>query len=196
MKGQVFFRAWMILACGITLTSAWAAEAPASGNTQDVIVEGKSLRELRTDVRKTERRFQSLYARLNQNPQQQISCTEDAATGSRFTKRKCTTRAAENATAQAAQDYVATSDLNASTTMTQTGLPAGATRASPAEPAPSTPERYVAAISSVDLKDPRDSYRENLEKLMTAHPELRTAFDDYARAKAALQAAESGSRTK
>jgi hypothetical protein len=191
MKGSFVSRAAMILACGLVLP-AWSAEAPASTQTQDVVVEGKPLRVLRAELRKTERRFQTLYGRYNRDTQQRISCDDDAATGSRFTKRKCTTLAAENATAQAAQDYVATADLNASTTMTQTGLPAGATRASAAEPVASAPERYVAKVSSVDLKDPRDSYRQNLENLMEAHPDLRQAFEEYAQARAAVQAAEKG----
>ena len=196
MNGSIGSRNWMILACGLVCSAAWAADTPAPTLTQDVVVEGKSLRELRADVKKTERRFQSLYGKFNQNTQQRISCEDDAATGTRFTKRKCTTRAAENATAQAAQDYVGTADLNTSTTTTQTGLPVGATRSSPAEQMPTAPERYVAQVSGVDLKDPRDSYRQNLEKLMNAHPELRKAFEEYAQAQAALQAAESGNRAR
>jgi hypothetical protein len=194
MKGSIVSRISMILACGLAFSAARAVEAPAPTLTPDVVVEGKSIRELRADVKKTERRFQSLYGKYNQNTQQRISCDDDAATGTRFTKRKCTTRAAENATAQAAQDFVATADLNTSTTTTQTGLPVGATRASPAEPVANAPQRYVAEVSSVDLKDPRDTYRQNLEKLMAAHPDLRKAFEEYAQARAALQAAENGNR--
>jgi len=196
MKGRIVSRASMILACGVVWAAAHASEAPAPALTPDVVVEGKSIRELRADAKKTERRFQTLYGKYNRNTQQRISCEDDAATGTRFTKRKCTTRAAENATAQAAQDFVATADLNTSTTTTQTGLPVGATRASPAEPVANAPQRYVAEVSSVDLKDPRDSYRQNLEKLMNAHPDLRTAFEEYAQARAALQAAENGNPAK
>lgn len=196
MKGHTISRTWMILACTLVCPAGWATEAAAATQTQDVVVEGKSLRELRANVKKTERRFQSLYGRLNQNTQQQLSCTDDADTGTRFKKRRCVTRATENATAQAAQDYAATSDLNSSMTSTQTGMPVGATRSGPAEPVASAPERYVAVVSGVDLKDPRDSYQQNLEKLMNAHPDLRKAYEDYAQARMALQAAESGNRGK
>jgi len=175
------------------VAGAFASESGAAGNAgiaEDTVVQGKSVRELRADVKKAERRFRSLYEQLNQDVQQQVSCQDDAATGTRFTKRKCTTRAAENAAAQAAQDYVSTTDLNASSTSTKTGLTAAASVAGPADRAQSVPERYVAELHGVDAKTPQDSYRRNLEKLMNAHPELRQRYEEYAQARARLDAAE------
>jgi hypothetical protein len=160
------------------------------------VVQGKSVSELRSEARKAERRFHSLYEQLNQDVQQQVSCEDDAATGTRFKKRKCTTRAAENATAQAAQEFVGTADLNTSTTSTQTGRTPSTDAASPADRVASTPERYVAKLDSVDLKNPQDAYRRNLEKLMNEHPDLRKRYEEYVRTQAQLQAAENKGQQK
>jgi hypothetical protein len=189
MNRGIFRAAWVGIGCSL-LTGAFAAESGTSGNSQDVVVQGKSLNELRSNVKKADQRFRSLYARLNRDVQQQISCKDDAATGTRFKKRKCTTRAAQNATAQAAQDYVSTADLNTSTTSTQTGRTAATDVAGPADRPASVPERYVAGVSSVDLKNPQDSYRRNLEKLMNENPELRQRYEEYVQARAQLDAAE------
>lgn len=189
MKRRIVAGVWIGLGCAVS--AAFAAPEPASPvGSQDVVVQGKSLNELRSDARKAERRFHSLYDQLNQDVQQQVSCEDDAATGTRFKKRKCTTRAADNATAQAAQDYVGTADLNTSSTSTRTGRTAAADAAGPADKVASAPERYVAKVDSVDLKNPQDSYRRNLEKLMNEHPELRKRYEEYAQAQAQLQAAE------
>jgi hypothetical protein len=183
---------WIVLACSAVQSGVFAAQEPATGESQDVLVQGKSLRDLRSDVKKAERRFRSLYDQLNEDVQQQVSCEDDAATGTRFKKHSCTTRAAANATAQAAADYVATADLNSSVT-TQTGRTLESDTAGPAVPEAKVPERYIAALAGVDLKDRQGGYRGNLEKLMSSHPELRKRFEEYVQARARLEAAESKS---
>jgi hypothetical protein len=187
MKRRIAAALW--LSVGV-LFGSWAASAPAISGEQDVVVQGKALRDLRTDVKKAERRFRSLYDELNQDVQQQVSCQDDAATGTRFKKRTCTTRAAANATAQAAQDYVATADLDTAVA-TQTSRTIESDQAAPASPSASVPERYVATLAGVDLGGQGNAYQRNLEKLMRESPELRKRFEEYVQARARLDAAES-----
>jgi hypothetical protein len=185
---------WIALACSVWLSAALAAEPGASpgaaaSESQDVVVEGKSLSELRSDVKKTERRFRVLYERFNEDVDQQVSCADSAATGTRFTKRSCTTRAAANATSEAAQDYAATSELNTATTG-QMDRTITSDAAGPTLPVAKSPERYVAEVASVDLKNQGDAYSRNLAKLMSSHPELRKRYEEYSQARLRLEAAE------
>lgn len=189
MKRRIVATVWIGLGCSM-LSAAMAASDPKSTESQDVVVQGKTLRDLRADVKNTERRFRSLYDRLNQDIEQQVSCQDDAATGTRFKKRTCTTRAAQDAAAEAAQGYAATAELNTSVS-TQTSRGADSDTAGPSVPASKVTERYVADLRAVDPNDPQEAYRRNLEKLMDENPELRKRFEEYAQAMARLQLAES-----
>lgn len=191
-----WFVAAVWIGFGSIMLPAFAAqEAPSTTQNPDVVVQGKTLRDLRAEVKKTERRFRSLYDRLNTDVEQQVSCEDDAATGTRFKKHTCTTRAAENAASEAAQGFAATAELN-SAVGTQTSRGAEADTAGPSVPTSKVTERYVAGMNSVDTNNPQDAYRRNLEKLMNENPELRKRFEEYALALARLQAAESQKRAE
>jgi hypothetical protein len=189
MKRRIVTTVWIGLGCGMLSAAVAASDPKPATESQDVVVQGKSLRDLRADVKNTERRFRSLYDRLNQDIEQQVSCQDDAATGTRFKKRTCTTRAAQNAAAEAAQGYAATAQLDAAVS-TQTSRGAESDSAGPNVPASKVTERYVADLHSVDPNDPQEAYRRNLEKLMNENPELRKRFEEYAQAMARLQEAE------
>ncbi|HXC59142.1 MAG TPA: hypothetical protein VN645_07480 [Steroidobacteraceae bacterium] len=197
MKPRIDIGAWTGLVCGLVLSGAFAAQDPAATvNSQDVVVQAKPLRELRADARKAQRRFETLYGQLNQDADQQMSCQDSAATGSRFTKRTCTTRAAETAKSLATQDYVGSADLNASVkgqpgARTETSGPVETAVGATAPAAMS--ERYASDRKAVDMTEYQSAYWKNLLKLMSQHPELQKSFDEYAQAKARLDAAQNGS---
>lgn len=194
MKRRTDVGAWTGLVCSVVLSGAFAAQdLAATGNSQDVVVQAKPLRELRADARKAQRRFETLYQQLNQDADQQLSCQETATTGSRFTKHTCSTRAAETAKSLATQDYVGSADLNASVkgqpgARTETSGPVEAATGATAPTAMS--ERYASDRKAVDLTGYQSAYWKNLQKLMAQNPELQKRFDEYAQTKALLDAAQ------
>ena len=193
MKGPIGIAALTGLVCSVVLSGAFAGQEPAAtGGSQDVLVQAKPLRVLRADARKAQRRFETLYQQLNQDADLQLSCQEAASTGSRFTKHTCTTRAAETAKSLATQDYVGSADLNASVkgpgARTDSAGPVEAAVGATAATAMS--ERYAADRKAVDLTEFQSAYWKNLQKLMAQNPELQKRYDEYAQAKAQLDAAE------
>ena len=161
-----------------------SAEAP---------VENKSLRELRRDMRRAQDRFIDLYNELNPDRDQQIVCNTSAATGTRLTRPNCMTRAQQDAMAREAVDYLAASELAASV---DSGLSGGTAEAGPlgqalqaSTPNPETPRRYMTGDAASTVGG-SVSYSTNMERLLSEHPELRQAYEEYVEARRRLEAAQ------
>lgn len=183
-------------ACGALWAGLAAGQAVnAPGQTGAVVpVENKSLRELRRDMRRAQERFTDLYNTLNQDRDQQIVCDDSAATGTRLTRRTCTTRAEQEARARDAVDYLAAADLAASL---DTGLTGGAAEPGPVgqslqagNPNPETPRRYITGQADTSVGTSRDAYSANMERLLSEHPELRQAYEEYVEARRRFEAAQ------
>jgi hypothetical protein len=185
-------KAWVAVA--VIGLSGLCAPAQLIGDEQEGAgADAVSLRQLRADARKAQRRFQSLYDQLNQDSQQDVSCTDDAPTGTRFAKRKCTSRAAESARSEAISGYLDTTEAN-----NAVGVQNGRTAdtASPVDQQ-QVPDRYTARLSDTELSAQQQAFQKNLEKLMAANPELRKRYDEYVAASQRLQVAErAGSQSK
>lgn len=177
----------------VTAFGASVAAEAAGPEFETTVVEGKSLKELRKDVKKAEDRFRKTYNDLNQDSQQRISCEDDAATGTRFKKRTCTTQAMHAATSDQITQSLSSMQLNASVagqTPEAAALEAGGSivdQTAMASRAGGEPTQF----SSISLQAERDAFEKNVQKLMAEHPELRKRYDEYVQARARLDAAES-----
>lgn len=171
----------LVLACCLVLPAAVQAAAQQE--------EDKSVRQLRSDLRKAERRFQQLYDKLNDAGDQDMQCADSAPTGTRFAKRSCTTRASQEATSRAAQDYLDQVGLDAAEAR-QSDRTAATEGGGPTGNASQTTDRRSLDLASVDLNEQQQAYRQNVARLMAEHPELRERADEYAAARLRLEAAE------
>jgi hypothetical protein len=183
-RSRLVARVVAVTAFGLIAAVASGAVAAAEQASADAA--SPSLRQLRADVRKAERRFQSLYNQLNQDSEQQVSCDASAPTGTRFAKRKCTTRAAESARGEAVGEYIDTGELNNAVGVQTDGK---VEHAGPIDRVP-VQDRYTAQLSGTDLHAQQEAFAKNLEKLMAANPELRKRFEEYRMAQQRLKAAE------
>lgn len=174
----------VVACCPLVATAA----DPASPTMETTVVQGKSLKDLRKDLKKAEDRFRSLYNELNQDASQRVECKEEASTGSRFTKRSCSTQGMNAATAEQVRQSLAEMSFGAS----QASAAGGAVGSGPAAAAPGTTRVVGEANSSgpVNVSSERDAFQKNMEKLLTDHPELRQRLRDYVQAKARVEAAE------
>ena len=188
----------VLIACGcgaLWANLAAGQEASVPGQTRaEVPVENRSLRELRRDMRRAEERFINLYNKLNEDRDQQIVCNESAATGTRLTRRSCMTRAEQEARARDAMDYLAAADLDASL---DGGLDGGAAEAGPvgqsmraSSPNPQTPRRYTTGQADPSAETSRGAYNANVERLLSEHPELYQAYEQFVEARRRLEAAQ------
>jgi hypothetical protein len=101
MRNQVVV-SMLLLCVGFAGTSAVGAEAEPE--TLDPLrVEASRLRDLRTTMLKAQDRFLDLYNKLNTDHRQRVACSEQAPTGSRLAKRRCSTRAQDDITQEQAQ---------------------------------------------------------------------------------------------
>lgn len=165
-----------------------AGPAPATGDT--VVVQGKSLKELRKDLKKAEDRFRALYNDLNQDSMQRINCTDDASTGTRFKKRSCSTTAMQKATADEMRESLAAMNMDGD--IARQSAAGGALEAS-GPIAASTPLNVPSTQAQggvVNVDPQKDAFQKNVEKLMAEHPELRQRYDEYLLARQRLDAAE------
>jgi len=182
-------RTCLLVTLGMALVSIgiMAAE-PAAPTMETTVVQGKSLKDLRKDLKKAEDRFRSLYNDLNQDSSQRVECKEEASTGSRFTKRTCGTQAMNAATAEQVRQSLAEMSFGAG----QAQAAGGAVGSGPAIAAVGS-TRAVGDSNSggpVNLVSERDAFQKNMEKLLAENPELRQRLHEYVEAKARLAAAE------
>lgn len=176
----------------MALWAHWAAAQPAATAqaAADAPAENRSLRQLRRDMRRAQEHFTALYNELNQDREQQIVCDDSAATGTRLTRRSCTTRAMQEARARDAVDFLAAASLEAA-------LEGGAVDSGPiaeslqaSSPDPEMPRRYILEQASPSAENSRDAYNANMERLLFQHPELHQAYVEYLEARQRLQAAQ------
>lgn len=183
-------------ACGALWTAVTSGQdVNVSGQSgAEVTAETKSMRELRRDARRAQERFMELYNRLNQDRDQQIVCDESPATGTRLVRRSCMTRAQQEALARDAVDYLAASDLAASIDIGLNGSPGELGPVGQAvqagAPNPETPRRYMTGQAPPTVDTSVDAYSTNMERLLSEHPELKQAYDEYLEARRRLEAAE------
>jgi len=102
---------WGLIAGAAFLAPTWGAEtasAPAATAevSEEVIVRGTPLWELRENVIKAEDRFYSRYNELNKVDDFDVECRWDAPTGSHVKRRGCLTRLASRVDQVYASDYV------------------------------------------------------------------------------------------
>lgn len=183
-------------ACGALWAGLAAGqEVNVPGQTRaEVSVENRSLRELRRDMRRAQDRFTELYNRLNQDRDQEIVCNDEAATGTRLTRPNCMTRAQQEARAREAADYLTAADLAGSL---DAGLDGGAAESGPvgqsvraSNPNPETPRRYMTGQADPSVDTSRDAYNANMERLLSEHPELYQAYQEYVEARRRFEAAQ------
>lgn len=196
MKPMIRWPFLVACACGALWAGAAAGqEVSASGQARaEAPVENKSLRELRRDMRRAQDRFTDLYNSLNQDRDQEVVCENSAATGTRLTRPTCMTRAEQEARARDAVDYLAAADLAASV---DAGLDGGAAESGPvgqslraSNPNPETPRRYMTGQADPSSAVSRDAYNANMERLLSEHPELYQAYEEYVEARRRFEAAQ------
>jgi hypothetical protein len=164
MKTATPARLAVLCLCAFALHAVIAGEAPPSGAAATSTVR---LQDLRKAVSKAEERFLALYNRFNRNADQQMSCNQSATTGSRLSKRSCSTRAQVRANEDMARNYMAA---------------AGGTGAEQGQQA------------SAEGKVPPETleFQKNLQKLLDENPELRRSFEEYVAARQQYQQAGGG----
>ena len=180
-------KTWSLVVLAIAPGAILAADAPAP-TMETTIVQGKSLKDLRKDLKKAEDRVRDLYNELNQDSSQRVECREEASTGSRFKKRSCGTQAMSATTAEQVRQSLAEMSFSAG----QASAAGGAVGSGPSSAAVGS-TRVVGEASStgpVNLGSEQDAFKKNMEKLLVEHPELRQRLREYVEAKARLEAAE------
>jgi hypothetical protein len=191
MAGTFGFR--FLVACvasaGLAVAIAEeAAVAPQSGTTSPAVAETRSVSQLRKDMRKAQDRFITLYNKLNLRREEHVTCTQAADTGSRLTKRSCSTEGERDAAAQEALTYMAT----ASDSAALAGQAANAD-ASPIDSAAAGAAGQVSTDTDIvaggGSQVRGDISRRNLEKLLAEHADLRQAAQEYTAASQRYEAA-------
>ncbi len=172
--------------------------AAADGATADrPAVQTKSLRALRKDMNKAQRRFLSLYNRVNRDTDQRLSCTDSAPTGSRLTKRSCSTRAQTRAQEEEARNYLGAMDT-ISADQSQRAAAAADAQATAQRGGALTSEQSAAMAgaqnpdSAIDTRSGEAAskvsnraleFQQNLQKLFEKHPDLRERYDEFVTAR-------------
>lgn len=186
--------------CAFSLHAVVAGEAAAQGAAVTATV---GLRDLRKSMSKAEDRFLALYNKLNRNVDQQVSCSDSAPTGSRLSKRSCSTRAQTRANEEMARNYMAAAaDISANqaqsnaarneaSALAQTGAPltdAQSSALSGAQ-APDSNVDVRSAEAAGKVAQEKLNFEQNLQKLLDANPELRQRYEEYLSARQQYQLA-------
>lgn len=161
MKIAALARLALFCLCALPLHAVIADEAPPPGATT---ASTANLQDLRKSMNKAQERFLALYNRLNRNTDQQMSCTDSAPTGSRLTRRSCSTRAQSRANEELARNYMAAA----------AGVGA---------------EQGQQASAEGKLPPETLEFQKNLQKLLDENPELRHSFEEYLAARQQYQQA-------
>jgi hypothetical protein len=146
--------------CALALHAVVAGEAAPQDAAATSTVE---LHDLRKSMGKAEERFLALYNKFNRDADQQMSCNDSAPTGSRLSKRSCSTRAQTRANEELARNYIAAA-------------------------AGSSTDGAQASIAGKVAQEKLE-FQKNLQKLLDANPELRQSFEEYISARQKYQQA-------
>jgi hypothetical protein len=161
MKTATPARLAMFCLCAVPLHAVMAGEAPPPATAAASAV---NLADLRKSMSKAEERFFALYNRFNRNADQQMSCNDSAPTGSRLSKRSCSTRAQTRANEELARNYMAAA--------AGFGADQGQQASAESKVPPETLE-----------------FQKNLQKLLDENPELQRSFNEYLAARQQYQQA-------
>jgi hypothetical protein len=161
MKTATPARLAVFCLCAFPLHAVVAGDAPPSGAA---VTSKVDLQDLRKSMSKAEERFFALYNRFNRNADQQMSCNESAPTGSRLSKRSCSTRAQTRANEELARNYMAAA----------AGFGA---------------DQGQQASAEGKVPPERLEFQKNLQKLLDENPELQRSFDEYLAARQQYQQA-------
>jgi hypothetical protein len=190
------------LLAGLFATTICTAGAPPVEEFDDeIIVEGKSLSQLRSDIVKAEDRFYEKYNRLNTDREYSMKCEDSASTGSKLTSRKCKPRMVETATSQQARDFLyAMQDnflafqggggVDASSGAQSAATQSAESSASAAQSVPDIGTAFARGGSADSMIDgERDGFRRNMLELIRKHPELQKLIQEHANAMARYEKA-------
>jgi len=198
MKIAFLSRLAVLCVCSVPLHGL-AAET----TTGTVVVHGARLGDLRKAMNKAQDRFLDLYNRVNNDVDQRLACADSAPTGSRLSKRSCSTRAQNRATEELARNYLsAAAGISANqaesaatreqaSTNAQSGAPLSADEsaalagAQPADTNVDTKSGEAAAKVSQEARE----FEENLQKLLDKNPELRERYEEFLAARQSYQEA-------
>src|SRR3982751_3474558 len=114
LGGSIMYRKWISIVMAATWLAAplcgaaqRAATATASSQeSEEVVVRGTRLYELRAAIIAAEDRFYARYNELNKVDDFDIECTVEAPTGTRFKQRTCRTNVQLTALRDYGRDYV------------------------------------------------------------------------------------------
>jgi hypothetical protein len=186
--------------CVFSLQAVVAGEPAAQGAA---LASTAGLRDLRKSLSNAEEKFLALYNKLNRNVDQQVSCSDSAPTGSRLSKRTCSTRAQTRANEDLARDYVnAAAGISANqsqtsavqseaSTVAQAGTPL-TTAQSAALTGTLAPDSNVGVRSGEaagKVAQETLEFEKNLQKLLDANPELRQRYEEFLAARQQYQQA-------
>jgi hypothetical protein len=137
-------------------------------STEEVLVRGTRLRDLRAAIVTAEDRFYEQYNALNKVDDFDIECIRDAHTGTRIPQRRCFARVLREAMAQQGSEVVEYFQQQApvgENVPGQAGDPGPAGMTGRGRPPNTDPAAVWAARY--------DEYRDNMLYLLKMHPELR-----------------------
>jgi hypothetical protein len=161
MKTATPARLVVFCLCTFALHATFAGEAPSPGAA---VTSPAQLRDLRKSMSKAQERFLALYNKVNRSADQEMSCKDSAPTGSRLSKRSCSTRAEARANEELARNYMAAAS--------GIGADQGQQASAEGKVAPETL-----------------AFQKNLQKLLDENPELRRSFEEYLAARQQYQQA-------
>lgn len=185
--------------CSIPLQAVAAGE----GATADQPTKTVSLRELRKEMDKAQKRFLTLYNKVNRDSDQQLSCGDSAPTGTRLTQHSCSTRAQTRASEEMARNYLGAMDTIAADQSQRAAVVAAASDKAQAGGTLSGEESAALAgaqnpDSAIDTKSGEAAgkisqraleFEKNLQELFDKHPDLRQRYDEFMAARQRYQEA-------
>jgi hypothetical protein len=185
----------VVLAC-----SGWlpALAAEMAQSLDEVQVRGERLGSLKKAVAVKQDSFVALYNKLNDDKRQDVTCREDASTGTRLTKRRCSTRGQDEARQEEAAAYLNNAFETASLQSQErarredrlsAGVGDGGKPLTDEERrmllddstlplAPNSGDSMVAKLETEKV-----TLEQNLQRLLAKYPELRKAQDEYLEAR-------------
>jgi hypothetical protein len=143
-------------------------------STEEILVRGTRLRELRAAIVTTENRFYKQYNALNKVDDFDIECVRDAHTGTRIPQRRCLTRVVREAMARQGSEAAEYFQQQATVHEYVPGQTSDSAQAGDPGPAGMTgrgrpPNTDPTAVWAARY----DEYRDNMLYLLKMHPELR-----------------------
>jgi hypothetical protein len=160
-------RKWIVVVVTAGIMGARLCGATQPEISDEVLVHGTRLKELRTAIAEAEDRFYVRYNELNMVDAYDIECGMDAHTGTKLKQRRCFTRLQLEAKAQNAREVIAMFQE-------QDRDPADGVIKKPGRPPNTDPQAVWLARF--------DDYRDNMLYLLKMNPDLRRLARERERA--------------